>query len=142
MHPDELPSGKVAPHDEQAERGVLAAILLDPERLAEAAEVLREEDFHSKRNGMIFAACVGLDERNVGIDLTTLAAHLKADEKLAEVGGIAYLAEVATAASTAAFLVHPRGDRGPDGHAAAADQRGHGRGPVGLLHQARPGERA
>jgi len=103
---DEVPRGKIPPHDEQAERCVLGALLIDPERVVDVAETLRAEDFFGRRNGMIFQVFLELAERNVATDLVSLGQALKAKGILAEVGGPAYLAELSGAVSSPAHLLH------------------------------------
>ena len=43
--------GRIPPHSEEAEQGVLGALLLDPSRIIDAQEMIQPEDFFSKRNG-------------------------------------------------------------------------------------------
>ena len=98
--------GKVPPHDEEAERAVLGALLLDQGRIPDVLEFLRPEDFFSRRHERIFQAFVELAERNIAVDLLSTAAALKASGRLAEVGGNAYLAELTGTVSSAAHLLH------------------------------------
>jgi replicative DNA helicase len=103
---DEIPRGQIPPHNEGAERSVLGGLLQDPARIADVVEVLRGEDFFSKRHAIVFECCVGLAERNIGVDLMTVGTALNADGKLASVGGNGYLAELAASVSSAAHLLH------------------------------------
>ncbi len=98
--------GRIAPHDPRAERSVLGALLLDPDRLPDIAETLRAEDFFERRHALIYTALLELAERNLAVDLLSAGSALKAKGELGSVGGNAYLAELAGVVSTSAHLSH------------------------------------
>ena len=50
------------PHSEECERAVLAAMLLEPERVAEVAGRLTPEDFYIPRHSIIFRAMLALND--------------------------------------------------------------------------------
>jgi replicative DNA helicase len=100
------PAGRTAPHNLDAERALLGALLHDPERVPEAAEVLREDDFFDRRHGRIFAALVRLSELNQGIDFVTLGEALRAAGHFQEVGGADTLWELADGVTSAALAAH------------------------------------
>ncbi|MBI2798994.1 MAG: hypothetical protein HYX63_01705 [Gammaproteobacteria bacterium] len=78
-----------------AEQAVLCAILADASALA-AVTSLRPTDFANRGHGLIFAAARDLDMRGILPDLVTLGNALQKAGKLDDVGGAAYLAELAT----------------------------------------------
>jgi replicative DNA helicase len=98
--------GRIPPHNESAERAVLGALLQDPERMADVHELVRAEDFFSKRHRIIFEAFVSLSERNVAVDLLSVGGLLGAEDNLAGVGGNSYLADLTAVVSSAAHLMH------------------------------------
>src|SRR5688572_12771562 len=98
--------GRVAPHNDEAERAVLGALLLDPERIPDVCEILRAEDFFARRNRVVFETCTTLSERAAVVDLLSVGELLRANERLGDVGGHAYLAELIAAVSSAAHLMH------------------------------------
>ncbi|MCP3919316.1 MAG: replicative DNA helicase [bacterium] len=98
--------GRVPPHNEDAERAVLGALLIAPNRIADVAEFLAPEAFFSKRNGIAYGKLVELADKATAIDLVSLASALKADDTLAQVGGHAYLAELTAVVSSAAHVLH------------------------------------
>ncbi|MFT7677292.1 MAG: replicative DNA helicase [Planctomycetota bacterium] len=102
----DIPRGQVPPHSETAEKSVLGALLLAPGRLLDIAEFLKPDDFFAARHGKIYETIVQLSERGGGIDITTVAEHLKVSGDLAPMGGSAYLAELATSVASAAHLQH------------------------------------
>jgi replicative DNA helicase len=85
---------KSLPHSEEAERAVMAGILLDPRQAPTVAGRLQSEDFFSPRHRIIYEAMIGLQGDAVDIDLRTLQARLEQQDKLEAVGGLAYLASL------------------------------------------------
>lgn len=63
---------KTMPHSEDAERGILGSILLDPASAGIAMEHLIPEDFYSSRNEKLFYAMTRLQAEKKEIDIVTL----------------------------------------------------------------------
>ena len=82
---------RALPHSEEAERAVLAAVLLDPPLLAAMAGRLVPEDFYGERHQLLYKAMLDLQAQATEIDLRTLQARLEQQDQLERVGGIAYL---------------------------------------------------
>ena len=101
----ELLSGKIPPHNLEAERAVLGAILLENESLPKAIELLAATDFYKEGHRKIFAATIGLFERSEPVDLLTLTEELRRRGVLEEIGGPAVLAALVEEAATAAHLL-------------------------------------
>jgi replicative DNA helicase len=91
------------PHNAEAERAVVGALLIDPIVCDEVLSVLREDDFYLDANRRIFKNIVGLRNDNCGIDLTLLIERLKKNEEFDAAGGEVYLAELMEAVQ---FLGH------------------------------------
>src|SRR5579862_7094765 len=83
---------RTLPHNLEAERSVLGAILLRNEAFNLAAEVIDAGDFYRDAHRRIFDKMVRLAERNDAIDLVTLKEELGRSGDLDEVGGPAYIA--------------------------------------------------
>tara|TARA_R110002072_G_scaffold8713_10_gene43646 strand:- start:3136 stop:4500 length:1365 start_codon:yes stop_codon:yes gene_type:complete len=101
-----IPRGKVPPHDEAAERAVLGALLMDPSRIVEVLEIVKADDFHVRRNQIVFDLFVRLAEKNMAVDLMTVGAGLKAEGTLGDIGGNTFLGELLGAVTTSAHLLH------------------------------------
>src|SRR5213595_4334228 len=90
-----MPEASIAertlPHNLEAERSVLGAILLHNDAFNAAAEVIDSEDFFRDAHRRIFDRMVALAERNGAIDLVTLKDELGRSGELDEVGGPAYI---------------------------------------------------
>jgi replicative DNA helicase len=85
------------PHEPEAERAVLGAVLLDPGSLLRVIEVLRAEEFYLDSHRLVFQACLDLQERGQGADLLTVTNHLREQGQLERVGGASYLASLVDA---------------------------------------------
>ncbi len=82
------------PHSLDAERAVLAAILLDNSAIGQAAEILAAEDFYAERHRLIYAEMLALFEDNSPIDAVTVADRLEHSGQLDRAGGRAYQSEL------------------------------------------------
>jgi replicative DNA helicase len=90
--PETTISERTLPHNLEAERSVLGAILLHNEAFNLAAEVIDSGDFFRDAHRRIFDRMVKLSERSNAIDLVTLKDELNKAGELDEVGGPAYIA--------------------------------------------------
>jgi replicative DNA helicase len=83
---------RMLPHNLEAERSVLGAILLHNDAFNLAAEVIDANDFFRDAHRRIFDKMVRLVERGNAIDLVTLKDELGKSGEIDEVGGPAYIA--------------------------------------------------
>ncbi|MDR1485674.1 MAG: replicative DNA helicase [Planctomycetaceae bacterium] len=84
----------VPPHNLEAERAVIGALLLNPMLCDEIISRLRATDFYSDANSRIFKNIIGLRNDGSGIDITLLTDRMARSEELEAVGGMAYLGEL------------------------------------------------
>jgi replicative DNA helicase len=82
------------PHNLEAERAVLGAILLKAESIHEAVEFISDADFFRDAHRRMFAKMLGLVERSQAIDFITLKDELTRSGELDQVGGPAYIASL------------------------------------------------
>ena len=82
---------RTLPHNLEAERSVLGAILLHNDAFNLAAEVIDSGDFFRDAHRRIFDKMVKLADRGDAIDLVTLKEELGRSSELDEVGGPAYI---------------------------------------------------
>lgn len=97
---------RVVPHDLGAERSVLGALMMSPDRLVEVSEICKPADFFERRHRLLYETMIDLDARGQVVDGVTLTSTLRATRKLGEVGGISYLGDVASSVSTSAHVKH------------------------------------
>jgi replicative DNA helicase len=86
---------RTLPHNLEAEKSVLGAILIHNEAFNHAAELLDSRDFFRDAHRRIFDRMVALSERGDAIDFVTLKEELSRGGDLEEVGGPAYIASLA-----------------------------------------------
>ncbi len=94
------PAFRTLPHNLEAERGLLGAILVDNRAYERVSEYLRPEHFAMGQHAKIFDACAKLVERGQIADPITLKRYFEQDDSLSDVGGPVYLAELASSAVT------------------------------------------
>jgi replicative DNA helicase len=83
------------PHNLEAERSILGAILLDNHALNAAVEKLRSDDFFLPQHRQIFDRMIQLGEKQQAIDTVTLMEDLTRNGNLESAGGISYLSQLA-----------------------------------------------
>jgi replicative DNA helicase len=88
------PAQRTLPHNLDAERSVLGAILIDNGMFDTAVEVVRPESFFRDAHRRLFEKMIALAERRQPIDLLTLKEELVRSGELEEVGGPAYISSL------------------------------------------------
>ena len=86
----------------EAEQAVLGAMLIDKEAIAKASEILTSSDFYREAHRVIFNAMLELYNKNEAVDMVTVTEILKRDNKLEDIGGLAYITSLANVVLTAA----------------------------------------
>lgn len=92
--PEPAASERTLPHNLEAERSVLGAILIHNQAFNLAAELISARDFYRDAHRRIFQKMIALSERSDAIDLVTLKEELGRSGELEEVGGPAYIASL------------------------------------------------
>jgi len=95
---------KVPPHSLEAEQSVIGGLLLDNERWDTVAEKVVAKDFYSRPHRLIFEAVKAILDDSHPLDLITLSEFLEQREQLEDVGGFAYLADLAKNTPSAANI--------------------------------------
>ncbi|MDF2504001.1 MAG: replicative helicase [Clostridium sp.] len=92
------------PQNIEAEQSVLGSMILDKTSIAEAAEILRGDDFYRENHKLIFSSIIDLYQRDIPVDMITLIEHLRSTEKLEGAGGITYITEICDSVPSTANL--------------------------------------
>jgi len=90
----ETVSERLPPHDLDAEIAVLGSVLLDNATLAAVRAVIKADDFYSPDHQAIFSAMEAMADEGKPVDAVTLAAKLREQGDLEDVGGTAYLTTI------------------------------------------------
>ncbi|MCT6890815.1 MAG: replicative DNA helicase, partial [Lactobacillus sp.] len=78
----------------------------DPAAIADASAEVQPEDFYKRANQLVFQAMLDLSDREDAIDPLTLQDELTKKNQLDDIGGIAYVSELAMATPTAAHVTY------------------------------------
>ncbi|MCR4621848.1 MAG: replicative DNA helicase [Clostridiales bacterium] len=82
------------PHQLDAEKSVIGALLKSPEAVMLAQETLTEDDFFDPGLRELFAACMYLAALSRPVDIVTLSQEMDRRGRLEAIGGTAYLVEL------------------------------------------------
>ena len=97
---------RTLPHNLEAERSVLGAILIQNSTYNVAAELVRPEDFYRDAHRRIFVRIIDLAERGEAVDVVTLKEALGRSGDLEAVGGPAYVASLVDGVPRATNVEH------------------------------------
>ena len=96
---------RIPPHNLDAERAVLGAILLEGrETLPRVIELLKPSDFYTEAHRVTYQGMLTLFNRSEPVDVLTLTEELRRGEQLGIVGGPAALALLVEQGSISAYL--------------------------------------
>lgn len=95
---------KIPPHNDDAEKAVLGALLLssDTEALSTVLQYIREDDFYKSAHRKVFHGIINLFERGESLDLITLTTELRSEGDLEGAGGAAYVSSLTSAVPSTA----------------------------------------
>src|SRR5688572_24029286 len=97
---------RTLPHNLEAEKCVLGAILINNHAFNQAAEVIDSGDFFRDAHRRIFEKMVLLTDRNEPVDLVTLKDELTRTSELEDVGGPAYISGLTDGVPRSANVEH------------------------------------
>ena len=100
---------RIPPHNDEAERSALGAMMLDRDKLSEILEVVKGTDFYNENHKEIYDAIWELYKDNSPVDVLTVSEELKKRKALDMAGGRAYIAQLtAEVPSTANAVEYAR----------------------------------
>ncbi len=98
-------AGRVPPHDLEAEKAVLSALMIDNDAIHSVYTEVVPDDFYHPAHRQIYQSMILLQDSNQPVDLHTLADFLNSQKTLDAVGGPVFLAEIADYEATSANVV-------------------------------------
>jgi len=105
QHDSQVAAVKMPPHSIEAEQSVLGGLMLDNNAWDRVAEKVVEHDFYLRSHKYIFQAMTSIAEANQPIDLITVSEWLERNQQLDDIGGFAYLGEIAKNTPSAANIL-------------------------------------
>ena len=96
---------RIPPHNEEAERSVLGAVMLNKDILSEVLEEVTADDFYNESHREIFRAIWELYKENTAVDMLTVCEELKKRKALDMAGGRAYIATLTAGVPSTANAV-------------------------------------
>lgn len=95
---------RTPPHSVEAEHSTIGGLLIEPTAMGRIADVVAEGDFYRHEHRTIFGVIANMATAGQPIDVITVFEQLQAMGKAAEVGGLAYLNDLATCVPSAANI--------------------------------------
>lgn len=96
--------GNKPPQALELEEAVLGALMLEPNALNTAIDILHEEYFYKPEHQIIFRAIHRLFEENQPVDMLTVANQLRQSGELESAGGAYHLSELTSHIASAAHI--------------------------------------
>jgi replicative DNA helicase len=102
----DLAADRTLPHNLEAERSLLGAILIRNEAINQAVPLVAGGDFFRDAHRIVYETMIQLSERGQAIDLVTLKDELARNGRLETVGGPAYVASLVDGVPRALNVEH------------------------------------
>ncbi len=93
---------RVPPHNEEAEKATIGALLIDSEALSTVLLYLRPADFYRTAHNKIFQAIIDLFQKGEVVDLITITNELRSKNELDNCGGSSYVSSLTSEVPTSA----------------------------------------
>ncbi len=97
---------RLPPQDIETEDSLLGCLMIDKDAIIKVVDLIKPEDFYKDVNGIIMTAIQDLYAHHEPIDVVTLTSKLEEKNKLDDVGGRTYIAQLAGTVATSSHVVH------------------------------------
>ncbi len=97
---------KIPPHSSEAEKALLGSLLVRPEAIHDALELVNADSFYAERHRTIFGVILELSQRGAPVDIVSVSEKLREKGVLEAAGGQAYLAELPDSAASPSNASH------------------------------------
>ena len=97
---------RVPPQDIETERALLGALMINQNAIYEAADIVQVDSFYAGKHRTIFDAMLSLYGKGEPIDVITVASKLDERKQLQDIGGRAYLSDLAGSAASPGSANH------------------------------------
>jgi len=97
---------RIMPHSVEAEQCVIGSMIMDPEAITVASEILTGDDFFNKQYGVLFETMLEVQDGGNPVDPVTLQARLKEKDVPPEVSNLEFVTDLVAAVPTSAHIKH------------------------------------
>ncbi|MGL4942536.1 MAG: replicative DNA helicase [Thermoguttaceae bacterium] len=97
---------RLPPHNLDAEKGLIGAMLLDPVVCDDVVSLVKADDFYSDAHRKLYATILDVHTETQGADAVLIAERLRAKDELEAVGGEAYIAQIMQEVQVTAHAVY------------------------------------
>lgn len=97
---------RVPPQDIEMEKALLGALMLNQNAMYEIADIVGVDSFYAGKHRTVYDAMLALYAKSEPIDVVTLSGKLKERKQLSDIGGAAYLSELAGSAASPGSARH------------------------------------
>ncbi len=97
---------RIPPQNIESEKALLGSIMLKPEGIIDAIDIISPDSFYAEKHRIIFQTMLSLYSKSEPIDLLSLSSKLKEKKKLEQIGGRTYLTELVNSVPSASNLKH------------------------------------
>ncbi len=100
------PTSRIPPHDIETEKALLGALMVNQNAIYDAADIVHIDSFYASKHRTVFDAMLSLYAKGEPIDIVTVASKLEERKLLQDVGGRAYLSEMAGSSASPGSAAH------------------------------------
>lgn len=97
---------RTPPQTLESEKALLGALMIRPEGMLESSDVISADAFYAEKHRIIYRAMLSLFTKNEPIDIESVRACLSDQKQLDAIGGVPYLAELASDVPAASNARH------------------------------------
>ena len=100
---------RILPHDNDAERGIIGSMMMDPDAISDVSGFLVKEDFYNIQYGLLFDAMCSIFNEGKQVDQITLSEKLRQMGAPEEIYKLEYLSDILAGQQTSAFVMNYAG---------------------------------
>ncbi|MGH7141405.1 MAG: replicative DNA helicase [Minisyncoccia bacterium] len=97
---------RIPPQSLESEKALLGALMIRPEALSDIVDQLSPDAFYAEKHRIMYRAMLALWTKNEPIDIESVRAKLAEGNNLESVGGLSYLADLASEVPAASNAGH------------------------------------
>ena len=97
---------RIPPQNTDSEKSLLGSILLSPGVMVKVSQIIKPSAFYKEQHTIIYMSILEMYIEKREIDIITLSDNLRNKNQLDKIGGMSYLAELASTVPTASNSEH------------------------------------